>query len=103
MLVKNISGFTTKAIHSEILRKDIHGALHMPVYDNVAFEFDKVEDMELAFLGKRPGHAYTRISNPTVENLEQKVKDVTESFGVVALASGMAAISNLILTIAGKG
>ncbi|MBM3711928.1 MAG: O-acetylhomoserine aminocarboxypropyltransferase/cysteine synthase [Actinobacteria bacterium] len=102
MLAENISGFTTKAIHSDVLKKDVHGALHMPVYDTVAFEFDKAEEMEQTFLGKKPGHVYTRISNPTVENLEQKVKNITKSFGVVAFASGMAAISNLILTIAGN-
>jgi len=98
-----MKGFTTKAIHSKFLKEDVHGSLHMPVYDSVAFEFGKAEDMEQAFLGKKPGHVYTRITNPTVENLEQKVKNVTESFGVAAFSSGMAAISNLIITIAEKG
>jgi O-acetylhomoserine (thiol)-lyase len=99
----NKLGFSTKAIHSKFIKKDPHGALHMPVYDSVAFEYESAEDLELSFQGKKPNHIYSRITNPTVENFEQKIKKVTDAFGVIALSSGMAAISNLIITIAGSG
>ncbi|MFH1283825.1 MAG: aminotransferase class V-fold PLP-dependent enzyme [bacterium] len=95
--------FITKILHSPFLKKDPHGSLHMPIYDNVAFECDTAEDIELAFLGKKPGHMYSRISNPTVENFEHKVAEVTGARGVIALSSGMAAISNLIVAVARKG
>ena len=95
--------FITKILHNKFLKKDAHGSLHMPIYDNVAFEFNSSEDIELAFQGKKPAHMYSRISNPTVENFEQKIKAVTGSLGVIALSSGMAAISNLILTVASQG
>ena len=98
-----MAGFTTKAIHSPFVKKDSHGSLHMPVYDSVSFEFESAEDIEEAFLGKKLHHTYTRITNPTVEHLEQKVKNVTGAFSVIAVASGMAAISNLIIAIAGRG
>lgn len=75
----------------------------MPVYDNVAFEFDSAEDISLAFAGKKPAHSYSRITNPTVENLEVKIKNITGATGVVAVASGMAAISNLIIALAQSG
>lgn len=97
------SGFTTRAIHAKPLKEDVHHSLHFPIYDSVAFEFETAEELEKAFLGKKPGHMYSRITNPTVENYEQKIKNITDSFGVVALSSGMAAISNLIITIAGNG
>ena len=58
-------GFSTKIIHSHYLKKDSHNALHMPIYSNAAFEFDNAELMEQAFLGRRPDHMYSRISNPT--------------------------------------
>lgn len=95
--------FITKILHCRYLKEDAHGSLHMPVYDNVTFEFKSAEDIELAFLGKKPSHAYSRITNPTVEHFEQKVKSVTGSAGVIALSSGMAAISNTILAIAKTG
>ena len=96
-------GLNTKILHTKFLKEDAHGSLHMPVYDNVTFEFKTAEDQELAFRGRKPAHMYSRISNPTVENLEQRIKAMTGSVGVLALSSGMAAISNIFLTIARSG
>lgn len=93
----------TKILHNKFLKEDPHGSLHMPIYDNVTFEFKSAEDLELAFAGKKPAHTYSRISNPTVENFEQRVKAITNAAGVIALSSGMAAVSNTILAIAGTG
>jgi len=98
-----MSGFTTRAIHAPFSRKDVHGSLHMPVYDSVSFEFDTAEETEDAFLGRKPRHMYTRITNPTVEHLEQKIRHVTGSLAVVAVSSGMAAIADTILSIAQRG
>ena len=96
-------GFTTRSLHTPFPVKDAHNALLMPVYDSVAYEFDSARDMELAFTGKKPGHIYSRTSNPTVQYFEEKIKALTGSFGAVALASGMAAISNAILALTEKG
>lgn len=95
--------FITRILHTKFLKEDPHGSLHMPVYDDVAFESKTAEDLELAFSGRRQAHMYSRISNPTVEHFEQKVKAMSDALGVVALASGMAAISNTLLTIAKAG
>ncbi len=95
--------FTTKILHRGFLKKDPHGSLHMPTYNNVAFEYESAEDIELAFQGKKPAHMYSRISNPTVEHFEQKIRAVTDAVGVIALSSGMAAISNVILAVCQAG
>ncbi len=95
--------FATKILHSRFLKVDPHGSLHMPVYDNVAFEFRTAEEIEFAFQGRKPAHMYSRISNPTVEHFEQQVRSVTGAAGVVALSSGMAAISNTILAACRAG
>lgn len=95
--------FITKILHAKLLKEDPHGSLHMPVYDNVAFEFKTAEELELAFQGRKPAHMYSRITNPTVEYFEEQIKAVTGAAGVIALSSGMAAISNIILTIASSG
>ncbi len=95
--------FITKILHNPFLKEDPHGSLHMPVYENVTFEFKTSEEAALAFQGKKPAHVYSRITNPTVEAFEQRIKAVTDAIGVVALSSGMAAISNTLLSVAGSG
>ncbi len=97
--MKNIQ-FITKILHAKFSKEDPHGSLHAPLYENVAFEFKNAEELELAFQGKKPSHMYSRISNPTIEHFEQRIKAVTGAVGVLALASGMAAISNSVLTVA---
>ncbi|MFO7999724.1 MAG: aminotransferase class I/II-fold pyridoxal phosphate-dependent enzyme [Marinilabilia sp.] len=95
--------FSTRALHTPFTREDSNGALRMPVYDNVAFGFETAEGLEAAFRGESPGHVYSRIANPTVEHFENQMKNVTGAEGALALGSGMAALSTLIFTIAGKG
>lgn len=89
--------YTTRVLHTPFAKKDSHNALHMPVYDNAAFEFDNAADMELAFTGRKPAHSYSRITNPTVEHLEQVVKNTTGALTVTALSSGMAAIADTFI------
>jgi O-acetylhomoserine (thiol)-lyase len=94
---------TTDVISKQFPRKDAHGAITMPVYNTAAFEFDTAEEMEDAFLGKSGKHTYTRISNPTVEAFEARIQAASGAKHVMAVASGMAAISTTFLTIASAG
>jgi len=94
---------TTRLLHTPFPKKDPHGSLNFPVYDNVAFEAESVEEMESAFQGEIPRHLYTRITNPTVEYFEAKIRNITNAHAVTALSSGMAAISNLILALGKAG
>lgn len=95
--------FTTRIITSEFDRKDAHGAISMPVYRNASFEFDSSEAIANAFQAKIQAHTYSRISNPTVENFENKVKAASSASHVMALSSGMATIANTFMTIAYAG
>ena len=97
------AGFNKKAIHAEGVKKDPYGALSVPVYNSAAYEFESAEAMELAFTGKSDGFVYSRISNPTVQAFENKVKDLTGAHSVTALNSGMAAITNALMCIAYSG
>jgi len=96
-------GFTTRIIHIPYAREDANHALHQPIYSNAAFDFDSAEQMELAFQGRLPVHAYSRITNPTVENFELRIKQITGALNVTALSSGMAAVSNVIFLLASAG
>src|SRR3989338_8415363 len=95
--------FITKTLHNPFLKEDPHGSMHMPVYENVAFEVKSSAEIELAFQRKKPAHMYSRITNPTVEAFEQRVRAVTNAQGVIATSSGMAAIANILLGIAQSG
>jgi O-acetylhomoserine (thiol)-lyase len=75
----------------------------MPVYNSAAYEFDTAEQMELAFTGRAADHTYSRITNPTVQYFEDRIRKISGAFGVTALNSGMAAITNAIITVAKAG
>jgi O-acetylhomoserine (thiol)-lyase len=98
-----VKGFSSKAVHGATLKKDSQGALRFPVYDSVAFGADSARDLELAFAGKKAEHVYSRITNPTVEDFEQKVRLLSDAFGVIAVSSGMAAITETIMALAQIG
>lgn len=67
----------TLAIHTTSELTDPHGALSMPVYHSAAFEFSSAADMEAAFTGRMHKASYSRVVNPTVTYLEDKVTALT--------------------------
>lgn len=89
--------------HTPFAKPDAYHALQIPIYQSNSFEFDTAEEMEAAFTGKSPDHCYSRITNPTVQYLEDRVRSITGASGVTALNSGMAAISNTFITLASAG
>jgi O-acetylhomoserine (thiol)-lyase len=96
-------GFATRAIHGAAGKRDVYGSLRMPVYDTVAFEHESAASIAQTFAGRKQAHVYSRISNPTVQDFEQRLKLLSGGLAVLALSSGMAAISNTVMTLAGAG
>ena len=93
----------TIAIHTPYDRPDAYGALALPVYNNVAFEFQDAQTMSDAFCNRIKVPDYARMTNPTVTNFEQRVKAITGAAHVTAFNSGMAAISNALLAVSSQG
>lgn len=91
------------AIHTPYVRPDAYGSLAVPIYNNVAFEFQDAAEMADAFCNRIKAPDYARVENPTVTNLEQRVKALTGAQHVTAFNSGMAAISNTLLAVAEQG
>ncbi|MFC2098243.1 aminotransferase class I/II-fold pyridoxal phosphate-dependent enzyme [Bacteroidota bacterium] len=100
---ENKKGFTTRMLTAPYVKKDPYNSLHMPVYETVAFEFDSAEDIAAAFQDKKPAHAYSRSTNPSVEYLESKIVAATGGRAALALSSGMAAIANSIFALVKPG
>lgn len=93
----------TKAIDTPFRSPDAYGSLSMPVYHTAAYEFATAADMADAFTGRVVAPDYSRVMNPTVMYFEDKVKAITGADRVFALNSGMAAISNALMALAGTG
>src|SRR5574344_1794531 len=94
---------STLAIQTPYQRQDAWGALSMPVYHSVAFEFEDAATMSDVFCGRVIAPDYSRVINPTVTCLEDKVKALTGAENVIALNSGMAEISATLFALAGQG
>lgn len=94
---------STRAIHTPYGRKDAYDALQIPIYNCMAFEFDDADYMSDVFCGKVIVPDYSRVLNPTVMHLEDRVKNLTNAKEVSAFTSGMAAISALLISVASSG
>ncbi len=99
-----MNGFTTRAIHGGRRGpREAHGSLRVPVYDSVAFEHEDSNSLRDAFAGRKPAHIYSRITNPTVQDFEARIQALTGALSVLAVSSGMAAISNTLIALGGAG
>ncbi|NLY23637.1 MAG: O-acetylhomoserine aminocarboxypropyltransferase/cysteine synthase [Bacteroidales bacterium] len=95
--------YEAKLMSLSFPKPDPYGSLSMPVYHTLAYEFATAEEMEAAFCGRTTEHTYSRVTNPTVQHFEERVRTVTGAYGVTALSSGMAAISNTFFSLAWSG
>ena len=93
----------TIAIDTPFVRQDAYGSLSVPLYTNVSFEFHDAALMADVFTGRVKAPDYARVENPTVTNLEQRVRKLSGATNVTAFNSGMAAISNTLFAVASKG
>lgn len=94
----------TEVIHGKQVLGDIHTrALSVPIYQSAVFTFESAEAGAEIFAKKRPGYFYTRLGNPTIEMFEEKMAYLEEGEAACAFASGMAAISGVVLGVCGAG
>jgi O-acetylhomoserine (thiol)-lyase len=75
----------------------------IPIYLSAGFVFDDTEHAASLFNLERPGHIYSRISNPTVAAFEERMASLEGGVGAVATASGQAALALAVMTLAGAG
>lgn len=78
-------------------------SVQVPIYQTAAYEFRDTKNADGLFALTEPGFLYTRVNNPTVDVLERRVAALDGGSAAVALASGMAAISYTLLTLAEGG
>lgn len=102
-MIDTTAGFATRAIHFGYDPQDEHGALTPPMHLSSTFAFETAEAGGEMFAGTRPGHFYTRVSNPTNELLERRLATLEGAEAGLAAASGMGAITAVMWTFLSPG
>jgi O-acetylhomoserine (thiol)-lyase len=95
--------FETLSVHAGYRPDPTTKSVAVPIYQTVAYAFDSAQHGADLFDLKVPGNIYTRIMNPTQDVLEQRVAALEGGIAALALASGQAAVTYSILTIAEAG
>ena len=95
--------FETQSVHAGYSPDPTTKAVVPPIYQTVAYAFDSAQHGADLFDLKVPGNIYTRIMNPTQSVLEARVAALEGGIGALAVASGQAAITYAIQTIAEAG
>ena len=93
----------TLAVHAGYAPDPTTKSAAVPIYQTVAYAFDNAQHGADLFDLKVPGNIYTRIMNPTQDILEKRVAALEGGIAALAVASGMAAITYAIQTIAESG
>ena len=96
-------GFDTLSLHGGHQPDRDYGARAVPIYQTTSYLFRDVEHAAGLFNLERQGHIYSRISNPTVAVLEERVAALEGGVGSIATASGMAALWLAVSTLMGSG
>ncbi len=96
--------FETIALHSGQEQADIAtGARAVPIYQTTSYVFENCQQAERRFDLSEGGNIYTRLGNPTQTVFETRIAALEGGIGALALASGSAAITTTILTLAKSG
>ncbi|HEV7137191.1 MAG TPA: aminotransferase class I/II-fold pyridoxal phosphate-dependent enzyme, partial [Steroidobacteraceae bacterium] len=93
----------TIAIHGGFAGDPQTRSVAVPIYQTTSYSFDDTQHGADLFDLKVEGNIYTRIMNPTTAVLEQRVAQLEGGVGALALASGMAAITACVHTLARVG
>lgn len=93
----------TLALHAGQVADPTTGARAVPIYQTTSFVFPDTDHAAGLFNLERAGHLYSRISNPTVSVLEERVAALEGGVAAVATASGQAALHLAIATLMGAG
>ena len=93
----------TIAVHGGYTPDPTTKAVAVPIYQTTSYAFDSAQHGADLFDLKVQGNIYTRIMNPTSDVLEKRVAELEGGIGALALASGSAAVTYALMTIAGQG
>jgi len=95
--------FETRAIHDGYDSANHFGSLTPPLYQTSTFTFQHAQQGEQRFAGEEEGYIYSRLGNPTVKVLEERMASLENGEGALAFGSGMAAVSAVLFHLLKSG
>ena len=98
-MVKKYNKFETAVIHEGYDEKEMLGSLAVPLFQTSTYVFDSAEQGERRFAGEEEGYIYSRLGNPTVKVLEDRIAGLENGERGLAFGSGMAAISAVLIAL----
>ena len=102
-MAKDEYGFETLALHAGAAPDSATGARAVPIYQNTSYVFDDADHAASLFNLQEPGFIYSRLTNPTVAVLEERLAALEKGIGATATASGHAAQMIALLPLMGPG
>jgi O-acetylhomoserine (thiol)-lyase len=95
--------FGTRSVHAGQAADPATGAMAPPLYQTTSYVFDDADTAAELYALEGEGYIYSRIANPTVRVLEERLASLEGGAGAVATASGMAALDSAVLVLAEAG
>jgi O-acetylhomoserine (thiol)-lyase len=95
--------FDTRVLHAGLHPEQWHGATQPPIFQNASYAFDTADSLSRCFAGQESKDVYSRLSNPTNKALEERIAALEGGKDACVTASGMAAISSLIMGLVRAG
>jgi len=95
-------GFNSKLIHAGGV-DDAFGSAVTPIYQTSTFRFKSADHGAKCFTGEEDGYIYTRLGNPTIDDLQNTLAELENGYGAVVTSSGMAAVNNVYMALLGSG
>jgi len=101
--VKTSGEFETKLIHGGYDSFKYDGSLVPPIFQSSTFTFENALQGERRFAGEEGGYIYSRLGNPTVKVLEDRMAELENAEAALAFGSGMAAVSAVLFALTKSG
>ena len=95
--------FSTLSVHSGQKLDKNFKARAVPIYQTTSYVFDSTSEAASIFNLDAEGHIYSRISNPTVSALEERLASLEKGIGAICVASGQAALHLTVATLLNQG
>ena len=103
-VVENMAfNIDTKCVYIENGTDESTGAVNPPIYQSAGFSYSDPNQLEKVFAGQDYGYVYSRMSNPTIAELERKVAYIESGISSVALSSGLSAIFSTAMVLSNAG
>jgi cystathionine gamma-synthase len=96
-------GLSTRCVWGGEPESGPEGATVTPIFQGVTYAYDDLDEWRAVAVGERPGHIYSRNTNPSVAVLEDKVRMLEGADAATACATGMAAISSTLFALLSPG